>query len=326
MGRQLDVQEFLALYRAQLGRLAVDPYDVHRIGEIIQDSALLGLDRGPQNRERMVWLDGQDEGPQGVLLGLSVRPPVLECYAASVAADDLDLGLGAETDPLPAESLGKGGHIGRIVHLEDLHGLALFAGLGLARVEARWPQLPVAVLGSLVLLGQLWVGRWSPEEWTPLEESEPAGAELLTRIGELEGSVLAPHTPWYPVLAGKDPGLHLIALWDIDHKDCSLRPHVGEIREALADQRWDAVIVANQKFGFGLEKGYRRAETLSPGGRALYPLTGWGVRARYLYLPKPAAAAPTPQAETGEADEEQVHVGLEGRKCPMVPPRVVLPQ
>lgn len=181
----------------------------------------------------------------------------------------------------------RGHHGGYLnVLIPGTWALACWAGLGLARLERAAPH-PAVLLGvSALVLGQLWQGRWDPADWRPRPEDTAAGDALVARLADLDGEVLAPHSPWYPVLAGKPPAFHLIALWDVDHTDGPLREHLRSVRESIADQRWAGVVLANQKFRHGLDEHYVRTEDLRPPGQALRPLTGWNVRPSHLYEPK----------------------------------------
>ena len=135
-------------------------------------------------------------------------------------------------------------------------------------------------------------GRWRFDRYLPTEADRAAGEALVEKLAAIDGDVLAPWSPWYPVLAGHPPSLHLIALWDIDHEGGPLRGGVARVREAMEARRWAAVLVANDRFDHGLHRAYRKAETLRYRGRAFYPKTGWPVRPRAIYLPREPAPAP----------------------------------
>lgn len=181
----------------------------------------------------------------------------------------------------------RGHHGGYLnVLIPGTWALACWAGLGLARLERSLPHPAVALGVSALVLGQLWEGRWERADWVPTVEDRAAGDALVARLADLDGEVLAPHSPWYPVLAGKPPTFHLIALWDVDHPGGPLREHIDSVADSIREQRWAGIVLANDKFRHGLDRHYRRTEDLRPPGQALRPLTGWNVRPSHLYEPK----------------------------------------
>jgi hypothetical protein len=101
------------------------------------------------------------------------------------------------------------------------------------------------------------------------------------------------------VLAGKAPSLHLIALWDIDHRGGPLRDQVKVVREAMSQHRWDAIIVAPPKgrrraqgLGFGMARFYERAEDLDLqfGQGTFGTRAGWRVRPTQVWVPQDTEA------------------------------------
>ena len=198
----------------------------------------------------------------------------------------------------------RGHHGGYLnVLIPGIWALAAWAGLGLAGLERRFPRPAVLVLGTALMLGQLWQGRWEPSKWLPTRDDVAAGDALIARLRAVDGEVLSPHSPWYPVIAGKPGAFHLIALWDIDHEGGPLHDFVPTIALAMKQERWAAVVLANKKFGHSLTQTYVRTEDLTPPGKALQPKTGWPVRPSLLYEPKARVGAraltPSGGASTG---------------------------
>lgn len=181
----------------------------------------------------------------------------------------------------------RGHHGGFLNVLVPGHwALALAAGLAALALRRAFPHPAVALLTSLLLAGQAWQARWEVGPQQPTPADVLAGEELVARLRSIEGEVLMPHAPWYPVLAGKAPSFPLIALWDVDHGG-RLSPFAQRVDQAIAARRWAAIIVPDGKLGHGLAEHYQVGETLRYTGRAFYPKTGWPVRPRLVYLPRP---------------------------------------
>ena len=183
------------------------------------------------------------------------------------------------------------GHFGGFINvlMPGHWALSLWAALAAGAVLARWPHVLVrAGLGAALAL-QIWQGRWSPKRYWPSEADYAAGRTLIERLSEVDGPILAPQSPFYPVLAGKETGFALIALWDIDHEGGPFHDDVEVIKRSLAERHWGAVLVGNDdKIGYGLPRNYQKAERFAFPGRALYTKTGWARAPRYLYLPRGA--------------------------------------
>lgn len=178
-------------------------------------------------------------------------------------------------------------HVGGYLNvlIPGFWAVCLGAGLLLARLARRIPRLPTSAIMGLLCLVQVGVGRWEPARYQPTEADTQAGEALIERIRAVEGEVFMPHAPWYPHLAGKQPSLPLIALWDLDHGG-RMASYMDLIDEAIAARRWQAIILADDKLGHGLTEHYRRAERIRYSGNALMPKTGWQARPREVYLPR----------------------------------------
>jgi Glycosyltransferase family 87 len=182
--------------------------------------------------------------------------------------------------------------------------LAMWAGLSMAALDRTMGRGAVRWGLGLLVLAQLWLGRWTPATWMPTAADREAGDALVERLRAIDGEVLSPHAPYLPVQAGKRPSFALISLWDVDHEDGPFAADVGFLKRDLKDQRWAAVLLAGAKFGYGLNDSYALEERLRFDGKAFYPKTGWSVRPNLLYTPKivvpVGGAGPAPAVE-GEA-------------------------
>ncbi len=181
--------------------------------------------------------------------------------------------------------------------------LALATALALGQATRRWKSPWLLLACAALLAGQTWLERWSPQKYQPTAADVAAGERTLETIAAYDGPVLMPHSPYYPVLVGKEPSFSLIALWDITHKFSPLKDEARCVNRALAAERYDAVILASAKFKYGLEKNYRNVRTLRYKGRTFFPKTGWRARPRYVFEPK-KKRAPAPAEENEPTPEE----------------------
>ena len=184
--------------------------------------------------------------------------------------------------------------------------LALTAGLGMGHMAQRWshPLLRAGpwLLCALTVAVQCWFGRWDRDRYLPTDADLAAGQQVLAAIREFDGPVLMPHSPYYPVMVGKEPSFALIALWDITHARSPLRREARAIDRAILEQRYDAIILASRKFEYGLKKAYEQTGSIHLKGRALMPKSGWRARPTVIFQPRPDAPPPPSDLE-GEDDE-----------------------
>jgi hypothetical protein len=171
------------------------------------------------------------------------------------------------------------------VLLPGMWSYALLCGLF---VHTLWERLPKRRSGLVILVGlQLYIAAWSPNTLIPTQEDVEAGDRLIARLREIEEPVFSPHAPWYPVKAGHPPSAHLIALWDIKHKGGPFTSSVQVIEFAMEQQKFGAVLLANQKEDYGRKRYYRRREILTYDSKSVFfPKKGWKVRPKYLYFPR----------------------------------------
>lgn len=164
--------------------------------------------------------------------------------------------------------------------------LAMVAALGAQALRRRLDHPAVVLLTSAVLALSAWQGRWELERTQPTDADRQAYEQVLETLRGIEGDVFMPHSPWLLTRVGKTPGFHLIALWDLDHGG-ALSPAVDLVRQGIAERRWAAIVLPNEKLGYGLKDHYRITSTVRYSGKALYPKTGWQVRPRQVYTPLP---------------------------------------
>jgi len=126
------------------------------------------------------------------------------------------------------------------------------------------------------------------ERVTPTEEDRTKGERVVKVVSErCDGPIFSPYAAWLPVQAGQDPSLHLIALWDVQHKDGPLYGGVANVKKAVADRYYACVVELGRKpLQYGIPAHYEKGHTFRFKGRALRPKTGWPVYVRSLWVPK----------------------------------------
>lgn len=211
---------------------------------------------------------------------------------------------------------------------------ALLPAIAAGALANRTELLPWArAAGALVVAAQLTSfqvdreafstalaeGRSVPEAWqkaqhslrrhVPTDSDRVAVGRVVEKIAALEGRVLVPYSPWYAVMAGKEPTFALICLWDIDHKRGYYRPNVKEIEKSIAAE-FDWAVLPNDKLGHGLKDHFTKSKTDK------IPMSstraGWTVRLREVWQRNPRTAGGTetgaksvePSADPGEGQRE----------------------
>ncbi len=172
------------------------------------------------------------------------------------------------------------------VHAPLYWSAALGGALLLSRASA---SLPGAALASVVLTAQLGWSAWRlhPERLVPTDADREAGWRLVERMRELDGPVLSPFASWMPVLAGKSPSLHAMAVWDCNHRDGPFFHDLWNIEKEIRAGRWAGLLVGTQPFMRAVGNHYRLEEDLfEDGDDALMPKTGWRARPEALWVPR----------------------------------------
>jgi len=141
-----------------------------------------------------------------------------------------------------------------------------------------------ALGAQLVLLG------YDPSSQIPKPEDYAAGEELVAMLRATPGPVLVPDRPWIAVLAGKQPGYHSSAFWEMSYQDRDdLIP--TDLRQRLASGYYELIVegvdparaqLARRWFAPELATYYRCDRQLRLPGRALSPFTGTDTTPRVL--------------------------------------------
>ncbi len=199
-------------------------------------------------------------------------------------------GLGVAATGLFLASWMRGHHGGFLNVTMPLHlvvTLAFVTTLGLLRARAPGWRGGLLVTGAaLFQLG--WQGaHLDLERLVPTQEDYDAHAAVVDALTEVDGPVLSPFAPWLPVQAGHDPGLHLIALWDVDHPGGPFEDGARAVQDAIESGYYGTVIDGQRGMAFGLPQAYSLDRRLPVPGKAMTARTGWRNRPSILRVPRP---------------------------------------
>lgn len=196
-------------------------------------------------------------------------------------------GLGAMAVALSVGGLMRahnGGYLNVYMHM---HWVLVFAfGLTLAALRRDPRARPIAALVVSLQLGWM-IGRLDRDRLVPSAEDRQVGDRWVTAIGAYEGPVLSPFAAWLPVQAGKDPSLHLMALWDLNYAGGPYYDDIEVIRDAIRAHRWEAAIDGPRHFGYGLADHYRQVREIGAGEKVFQHRTGWLAKPTKVLEPKP---------------------------------------
>ena len=187
------------------------------------------------------------------------------------------------------------GHTGGFsnVLMPGVWTLSLWGVLAVGWVRETWPSWSLRLGTALLLAGQLWLGRWDVAKQLPDPRARAQGEALIALLQAQEGPILAPHSPWYPIMAGKQSSFHLIALWDLDYKNGPLYDRIQRITDAMDDHYWKTALLGRKDLGTSTQDSYhfidsyvRERSMALPDTLRLKTVTGYGVRPQGLYTPR----------------------------------------
>ncbi len=144
----------------------------------------------------------------------------------------------------------------------------------------------------VICIVQLALLFYLPTNYIPTKEDLRAGEHLVEVISKLEGEVIMPSTGYIPRLAGKNTMYaHNMAIYDVvrvrtnKQKPNEIKTILKkDIERAFSNKKYDAVITHRRNW-YGIQRYYKIKETLFKKDEFV-PVTGAGVRPRYVYVPK----------------------------------------
>ena len=180
--------------------------------------------------------------------------------------------------------------------------LAFSGGVGLELARRAWPNWGVWSLTAALFAGQLYLKHdIDPARYSPTAEDVAVGDRFVEELRKCDGPVLSPFAPWLPALAGHEPSFHLIALWDINHRDGPYKRSVRQIAEAADAHAWACVVDGGNRHALRhrIPKNYVRRVTPPArpvrgrlGPVTFMPRTGWRARPTNVLVPREAPTEP----------------------------------
>lgn len=202
-------------------------------------------------------------------------------YAAGVAVGGTGLAIAS------AMRAHNGGFLN--VHMPLFLVVALAFAVTLARWRADHGGPVVRVAAVALICAQLgWsIGLLDRDRFVPTPADEALGWRFVEAARAAEGPVLSPCAAWIPVLAGKEPSLHYMGLWDLEYPGGPYHDRRGSIARAVEERRWGAVLACGQKFPYRVEEHYEGGPPwVEQRDRALMPKTGWRARPVRVLTPR----------------------------------------
>jgi len=203
------------------------------------------------------------------------------------------------------------GHVGGFVNvlIPGCWVVALAGAMAMAHWDRRGAHLGRTLLFGALAAVQLsvqdadlwgWHGRtrapdpemtgwraWvAADPLVPTPRDRAAGEGVVAQLRDLPDPVWSPFAPWLAVQAGHAPGLHLIALWDIDHRRGPLRAGAQDVKSAIASGWWGAIVDGSRPVKYGTERYYRRLQVLRVPRGTFEPRTGWRARPTTVLVPR----------------------------------------
>jgi hypothetical protein len=169
----------------------------------------------------------------------------------------------------------------------------------LAPLSTAWRRLSGQLLLVVILIQfaltvvnplRLVLGLALPIRYLPTVEMRVAGDRLIGRLEETDGEVLVMMHPYYAILAGKKPGVHISSLWHARYRGRDPLP--ADLVQRIQTHYY-AAIISDESLDFEMEPelqaliraNYRVGETLVPSD-APPTLTGVVVRPMVVHVPR----------------------------------------
>jgi hypothetical protein len=142
---------------------------------------------------------------------------------------------------------------------------------------------------DLVLLGQFALLAYDPSRHLPSPADREAGTALVARLAAIPGEVFVPHHGYLARLAGKRSSAHTLAMDNVflDDRGPAGRDLTGELRRALAERRFSAVLIESDgRYSKTILESYEIRGRLFERPDVFWPVTGGRLRPEYLATPR----------------------------------------
>ena len=166
--------------------------------------------------------------------------------------------------------------------------LAGMVGANLAqrwqRGRLRWLSAGLSLCVAGALIGQLVSSRYAPAQHIPSERDRTTGQALVDRLRDIDGPVLMPYHPYYPVLVGKRPGYPQMGINDVTRAGYPFPP---DIRKRVSGRHYAAIVLDNppgHRYHFIF--AHYKLDHQFRVGQVPEVVTGYRVRPTYIFTPK----------------------------------------
>jgi hypothetical protein len=134
------------------------------------------------------------------------------------------------------------------------------------------------------LAAQLVLQLYSPAPHLPSERDRATGAKLIAFLRSIEGPVLMPYHPYYPVLAGKRPSYHQMGINDVTRAGYPFPP---DVIQRVIKKSYRAILLDNPPQGrYDFVLGPYKLGRYFRGDEVPAIVSGYEVRPTYLLVPK----------------------------------------
>jgi len=166
---------------------------------------------------------------------------------------------------------------------------AVLFGLGLAaclRAPLTTRSRRVEMLVHCLCLAQFALLAYDPRAQIPGSRDLRAGQALVARIRAVDGDVLVVHHGYLPALAGKPTTAQWMAIKDVLRGSSGPESDrlEGEIRAAIREQRYAAIVVDDEWYADELAESYRLLGAAFEDDEAFWPRTGQPLRPESVYV------------------------------------------
>jgi hypothetical protein len=171
--------------------------------------------------------------------------------------------------------------------------ISILFGINLARLPGWFSGSKRGLklmLINAVCLAQFFTLFYNPLAQIPTEADLQAGQELVTRLRKVDGDVFAPNHNALPILAGKRPFAHLIALQEFhgNFGQPELQkwaPLKAEIDASLENHRFGAILLDRPDSLWVELTAYYQEQIIPYSSKdEFWPVTGGRTRPEYLYI------------------------------------------
>ena len=129
---------------------------------------------------------------------------------------------------------------------------------------------------------------YSPSPHIPTMADREAGMEFISKMRAFQGDILVPYHSYIPTMAGKKSYANHISIQDVLSRSSGAPREelAAEIRQSIAQKRFDAIIIDRPWFQNDLEIHYRKSDMVFKDNSVFLPVAGWQIRPEAVYVPR----------------------------------------